>query len=756
MNSKVFKAATLGLTTKSLLLASAVSIFGATVATAQTAPAPASAGNSSTTVETVVVTAEKKSESLQNVPMSVAVVSADSLVQQNLFQLSDIATRIPGLNYFGDQQSDLAIRGITTGGGTNPTVAVTIDDVAVGSSSYAGQSLTPDLDPAILNQIEVLRGPQGTLYGANSLGGLIRYVTKDPDPNNFWGKVEADGETVDGGNDGGGLRGSMNVPVLTDQVGLLVSGFLRDDPAYIDDVYPGVDKKDSNANHAYGGRAALLIAPTSHLTINLSTLVQRKATVGTGDEYLNSNYQPQTGDLQQSSLLGNYHSYDLINSARVNYDFGFANLTSVTGYSVIKDNSVQDVTQQFQSLIPILDYYTGFTASPTDRVLINQAHSNKKVSEELRLASEGPTNLEWMIGAFYTREQTSTAQIVNAEDTAGPLNIASIVAPSTYWEAAIFANATYHFTDQFDIQVGDRFAGNKQAFSDDTSGPLDILEDGVPSYDIPTGHSHEDSDTWLISPRYHFTDDLMGYIRIASGYRPGGPNIDLPSVTNKTFQSDSVINYEAGVKGTALGGSLTYDGDVFYIDWSRIQLSETDPVSESEFFGNGSSARSFGLEGSATYRPWDGMTIDADAAYTNAELTASLPIGPSSDIYAKSGQALPFSPKFSGNLSAQQNWVLVDDWSAYAGGTLSYMSQRYGVFPESSSVTRISLPGFTQLDLRAGVEDDTWSLGLFIRNINNARGFLYGQLLNPASAAEGYEVTPIRPRTFGISVSKSF
>jgi iron complex outermembrane recepter protein len=739
---------------RALLLATAASVCGVPTAMAQSVSGVEQA--QSITLEEVVVTAQKKSQDLQDVPMSVAAMDSESLIQQNLVTLSDIATRIPGLEYFGSMQSDLAIRGITTGGGTNPTVAVTIDDVPVGSSSYAGQSLTPDLDPAVLNQLEVLRGPQGTLYGANSLGGLIKYVTKEPDTEELSGRIQVDGESVAHGNQGAAGRGSLNLPVLTDRLGLQLSGFYRDDPAYIDDVYPGINKKDFNTNHIYGGRAALLVKVADQLTIDLSYITQHESSVGTGTEYLKQDYSPQTGDLQQSSLVGTYGVDDHISSLRVNYDLDFARLTSVTGYSTLKDDSITDVTAEFGGLIPVLDAAAGFTANPSDRVLINNAHSTAKFSEELRLASQGSTQLEWLGGLFYTWEHSDTVQSPTAIDTAGPLNIAAIAAPSTYAEVAAFADLTYHFTNQFDVQVGDRFADNHQTFSDNTSGPLIILEYGKPTYDLPKGTSSENANTWLITPQYHFTPNLMSYVRVATGYRPGGPNVALPSIPEKTFGSDTVTNYELGLKGTLLDKRLTFDADAFYIDWHRIQLQETDPVSRSEFFANGSRARSTGMEGSVTFKPWEGMTVGANGAYTDAILTANLPTGPTSDIYALKGDSLPFSPRFSGNLAADQDWLLGGGWTGYVGGTLSRVGQRSGVFAENAGLPRLSLPGYTELDLRAGVLVTGWTAQLFVRNAADKRGFVSGSLLNPTSAAAGYEVNPIQPRTIGVVLSKTF
>src|ERR1700722_12040046 len=245
------------------------SVSVATALTALTAlsvvtDAWAQAADSALDLQEVVVTAQKVTQREIDVPVSVTAVEASTLVNQDLVQITDYYSRIPGLQVGGTPTgasgiSALSLRGITTGGSGNPTLAVMVDDVPFGATTYLGQPPFPDLDPAILDRVEVLRGPQGTLYGASSLGGLIKLVTKDTDVNENSAHVQECPSVVDGGNAGYSGRASVNLPLVSDHAALLLSGDYRDDPEWTNKAY----NNDPNVNQVLtrGGHAKLLIKP---------------------------------------------------------------------------------------------------------------------------------------------------------------------------------------------------------------------------------------------------------------------------------------------------------------------------------------------------------------------------------------------------------------------------------------------------------------------------------------------------------------
>jgi outer membrane receptor protein involved in Fe transport len=328
--------------------------------------------------------------------------------------------------------------------------------------------------------------------------------------------------------------------------------------------------------------------------------------------------------------------------------------------------------------------------------------------------------------------------------------------PSSYKEYAEFADVTYHATDKLDVQVGGRYAKNKQT----STMQLNIDAPVQPVFgptSVTSAPSQEGSSTWLFTPSYHVTPDLLGYFRLATGYRPGGPNTGVPNV-NKTFGSDSVVNYELGLKGYVVPRQLSVDLSVFEIDWKDIQLQDTDAVSQLTFLTNGGKARSRGIETAVRWSAWTGFTLDGNATYTDAVLTQDLPaVAGATALSGRSGDRLPFTARFTGSVSAQQNFALTDHWDAFIGATYTYVAERLSAFKTNSvaaSRPRFSLPGYSLFDLRAGADyDKHWHLDLYARNLANKFGVIAATNRN-GSAAPNAVFT--QPRTFGLTAAYDF
>ena len=282
---------------KGVLASVAVLLFNRTQAADSTGPADTSGSE----LAEVVVTAEKRAERLQDVPVPVTAINTDSLLENNLVRLEDYYTSVPGLSLtsstFG--QPSVIIRGITTGAGTltNPTVGIVVDDVPYGSSTpLGGGAIVPDIDPSDLARVEVLRGPQGTFYGASSIGGLIKFVTVDPSTEALTGRVQADGNYIHNGPDAGyGLRGSINIP-LSDTWAMRASGFFRHDPGYITDVL--TDTRGVNREEDYGGRLSALWKPSDDVSLKLGALFQDSRRYGLSGIDTGSNPE----DLSQTAI----------------------------------------------------------------------------------------------------------------------------------------------------------------------------------------------------------------------------------------------------------------------------------------------------------------------------------------------------------------------------------------------------------------------------------------------------------------------
>ncbi len=718
----------------------------------------------------IVVTAQKKSERLLDVPVSVATVSSESLVQQNLVQFRDFYNRVPGVSISGggteQRANGVAIRGVTTGGGTAATVAFTLDDTPLTSGASSAQSPLIDIDPSDLQRVEVLRGPQGTLYGASSLGGLVKYVTVAPDARNFSGRIDVGGNTVAEGGEGYSVRGAVNVPIFRDKVALRVSGFKRRDPAYLDNIRTGAERGDVNKNRVKGGRAALLITPIDALSIDLSAMRQKSnfygspqiricQSCGTGAFQGETNFTPFFGDLKLSIAPSKREVDFKLYQGRVNLDLGFADLTSVSAWNEVESASDLDQTNTFGFALSALAAPAGSTIS-----LIN-ADKTEKFSQEVRLASKSDGALEWLVGGFYTRETISVDQRLILRPAS--LEAYTSLAPAKFEEKAIFADATYHFTPQFDVQVGARYSSNDQESSAVTTSVQPIRFAFPPSSE-PLTKSSDNAFTWLVTPRYKISPDTMAYLRIATGYRPGGPNSAGLGSIPLSFKSDTVTSYEVGLKGALPGLKATYEAAVFQIDWDDIQLLTTDTTSQLTYYTNGSTARSRGAELSTRWAPVRGLALEAAGTYLDAKLTDGLnpPVG-AARIYGSKGDRLPGSAKLSGSLSAEYNWAIGETYSAYVGSSLAYVGNRYAEFsnllPIADPVAnkaygvRLKMPSYTTVDLRAGIYSDDWRFAAYIKNVGDKRGVVEATTRGATSAPQAIF---LQPRTMGVNVTRSF
>lgn len=716
--------------------------------------------------EDIVVTAQKRQERLLDVPVAITAISADTLTSQNLNRASDYFDKIPGLQMSGQRISALSLRGINTGGATGPTLAVLVDDVQFGSSTGGGATPIPDFDGSQISRIEVLRGPQGTLYGASSLGGLIKYVLREPSTKEFSGRVEIGGTHVTKGDEGWVTRGSVNVPI-SDFLAVSASGFYRDDAAYLDNANANAVKaKDVNTRKVWGMRGAALVQPTDNLKFVFSGLYQKQKAVNSdlavtsggvpicADCYAGATtpvtYDPVYGDLTLNAIDSyNTAKYQLY-SARGELDLGGALLTSMTAWSRADNILTNDVSSVFLRLFKLPFSYG--SAADDGAVTIGNADYTHKFSQELRLSGE--TRLfDWIAGGFYTVEHAGVDQSLFLYDSSGSLYDTPYAAkgPSSYREYAAFGDLTFHVTDKFDVQVGGRYAQNRQ-----TSAIVSEITDLASPLFGPSSTTIEKSKdhafTWLVSPSYHITRDMMVYARVASGYRPGGPNVESSVVAS--YGPDRVINYEAGFKGNVVPGLLSIDTALFQIDWKNIQLQGT-AASQITFVSNGGKARSRGWEFAATLTPWKGMSVTGNFALTDAKITQDLTYLGEGSLVGSAGDKLPYTAKFTTSISADQKLPVNDHVTATFGATFTHVGDRPGAFLSDLAVrSRLEIPGYSTLDLRTGVEfDQGWSLNFYVRNFFDTRGIMVAQDRNGSSVPTALY---IMPRNFGLTLARSF
>jgi iron complex outermembrane receptor protein len=726
----------------------------------------------------VSVTVQKRTESLLEVPASVTVLTSDTLEEQRVQDLVDLVPLVPGLVVTRDTpgQSRVTLRGINTGGVAS-TVGVYIGDVPFGSSTGLanGAILAGDFDTFDIAQVEVLRGPQGTLYGASSMGGVLKYVPNLPTTEGLDVRVLGSLEGYEDGGQGYSLKGMINLP-LGDHWAVRASGFFRSDDGFIDSIgnnpvpsltAPGVNiiagtilEDDINSYDTSGGRFALMFEPSDTFSLLLVAQTQEINSNATNQidadpttleplyGLVQSRYYPQPVDT----------TYDVF-SATLDWDLGFANLVSVTGYSTFEQNLDLDLTiataltggPDLASLVTAL-----FGNDVTDPLSVEQLQttSTDKFNQEFRLVSPDDQTFEWLVGAFYTDEDSQILQDILAieADTGAdaasvpPLAVAAI--DSTYEEYALFGNATWHVTDRFNLSFGARQSWNDQKASQVLDG---ILVGGLTAYDDVT--SSESPFTWSVSPLYNLNKNSSIYARIATGFRPGGPNVLPPGVpedTPKTFASDTLTSYEAGWKTGSSDGTFALDLSVFYLDWQDIQLYVN--VEGVGFNGNGGTAVSKGAELTASVIPTDGLMFSLNGAYTDAYLTVDTdPV-----VGGLDGDPLPYIPDWTFGVLADYQWTVKGNSTLYVGGGVFYTGDRtYGFEDRTADGSLVKLDSYVTADLRAGAYLGRWSFELYGKNLTNEMGII---TVGTAGALPdgAYGISIIRPRTIGATVGVRF
>jgi outer membrane receptor protein involved in Fe transport len=681
-------------------------------------------------------------------------------------------------------------------GAVGSTVTTYIDDTPFGSSNALadGFGFTGDFDTWDLQRVEVLRGPQGTLYGAGSEGGLLKYVTNPPDPTKFAAAVRAGGEDVAHGESAGSGKGMINLP-LGDRAAFRLSGYYSTIPGYIDD--PSLGEKDVNHGYRAGLRAALLFNLTDDLSIRLNALGQDLHTNGSPNTDVvgatnliiapPNQLQPQNGDFNQQRFINQPNTYKYrIYSGTLNWNVGWGTFTSITSYGTSDSNGLGDATSNAAapgagpgtgtfgnvatSLLPLVPPPPPAGATKTAGLAETQAINIKKWTQEFRLASRAGQTLEWQVGGFYTHESSTIDQTLPAfyiptqvyvplpQALGGP-SFENASLDALYKEWAAFAQVTYHFSPQWDLALGGRWSENKQSANEAVTGVLPTLS-GTPQQ-LTSGDSSDTDFTYSIAPRWHVSSDTMVYGRIATGYRPGGPNdlpFNAPPSVPRTYQADRTTNYELGVRSDLLDKRLSVDVAAFLVDWKDIQLFEYVQVPGTPGFGinaNGGTARSKGFEWTLGLTPVTGLTFTLAGAYIDAYLTSA-----ATDEGGNEGDRLPYVPKLSYSLDGAYTWRAFSDYNGFAGATWNYSGSRFNAFGATQTATgftanpRPELPSYNTVNLRAGLENGRWTFELYCRNVGDTRGIAY--YINSTTPNYGGAVNYVLPRTVGALVTARF
>jgi outer membrane receptor protein involved in Fe transport len=480
----------------------------ATGAFAQSLPAPSSAppaaSRASADVEEVIVTATRRNERLQDVPAQVSAVSGDVLQSLQARSLADFAALTPGVSFLSPTPSTdlIVVRGITTGEAQlNSAVGLYLDDVPIGSSTPFGSgSQAINLDTFDLNRVEVLNGPQGTLFGANALGGTVRYLSNAPQIDEFDGRIEGEvGDTDHGGIDDA-LRAFVNVPI-DDQFALRLEGVDQNDSGWVDDPTHG--RKNEGDSRTLQGRATLLYQATPDLSFTLNGYSDRITSNGLAAAFRDpTTHKPVGGNYDQSfaSAQPSQEQLELVDGV-IDWNLHWAKLTSISAYQDLKTDEVADLAVAYSAILGSI-----FGPVGDEPYTLNVGSRTKRFTQEARLASDSNDVFEWVAGAFYSNERTFQSDtIVNNADPNGlllGLPIGHFGLPSTAREFALFGNATVYFSPTLDFTAGLRTSWDNQVFTSFGTGL--IVNPFAPFTPITnTGKSNETTTTYDFNLRYH-------------------------------------------------------------------------------------------------------------------------------------------------------------------------------------------------------------------------------------------------------------
>ena len=779
-------------------------------------------------LQEVVVTAQKRVQNLQDVPFSVSATSQAQIVNSGAEDLVELARNVAGLSIadLGPGQSQMAIRGISSGQvirdqpGVKEQVGVYLDESPISIALF-----TPDLELFDLERFEVLRGPQGTLFGAGSEAGTVRYITRQPQIGKFEAITDGSFEDVAHGDLGGSARAALNVP-LGDTAAARLVVYYHHLPGFIDAIQPGGGlKKDVNDGDRTGARLSLLFRPTDALSITPRFVYQNLTTNGFPrvDVY-NILANPYTavapvtiGNLQQytqqrEGLLDQFALGDL----KIEYNFGPASLTSITSYTHRNVRVLRDASQLTGSVTfdilgnadPNIQQDARIDSPLYDRTALNA------LSEEVRIASNNNTTVQWLAGGFFQHIGRHYGQ-----DLPTPGYDAVIGLPSSAFNAppdtpffsdlryrlkqyAAFGEATWNITQQWAITGGLRyykfdedkdllFAG---LFADETFVPN--TNPKVPGY-VPASTSSSGTSPRVILS-FKATDDVQFNAQASRGFRLGGINdpINLPlcSATDKAvfgnqpnWQDEKTWNYEVGAKTQWWDKRVTFNIAAFYADIKNLQATTTAGTCSSRVVFNVPTARSVGTEAELFARPNSNWDFGVSATYIDAKLTSSvvstLPGGSQVVVGGLAdGNRLPTAPKVQAAASVGYTLPVMADKDFFANLTVQYVGSSFSQFENEEpgfgqiggtgdpnaarlipfggpySVSQINfnaeLPSYTLANFRLGIKTAHWQAAAYVNNLTDKNVPLALDYERGRSARVGYLIN--QPRTIGIYGGYSF
>ena len=722
-------------------------------------------------LEEIVVTATKSgAASLQKVPIAIQAISGETLNARGADNFAKFAGSVPSLQFddLGPGDKKYIIRGVTSTGAS--TVGVYYDEAVISASNANdGGGRNADIRLYDLERIEVLKGPQGTLYGASSMSGTIRYITNKPRFNVFEGNVTTEIGATEKGGLNYNLHGTVNVPIVKDVLALRVTGWLDHESGFIDQTRLATGRvKNVNDERVTGGRALLRFRPSDAFTLTASATTQKLKSHGSSrytppgtTSFGTTGYPSIPGgdlintDLTRSPLTDKLSIYSLTGE----YSAPFGTITATTNwYGRRFDYNFDSSAILFSFGVPI----PGITKEPQYR---------RVWSNELRYASHFDGPLNFVIGGFLQREKSNfEVQVIRSTPdgvAAGPFSrlnsddALSTPNGNTFFgrtdnqkvsQEALFGEVTFKFTNKLTGLVGARYFRSRQTAAQETTHPFGGFSSS------PVGVLYNSSKnskvTYKFNVAYQAQPDLLLYATAAQGFRTGGVNAaDLPFTSNipRGYTPDTLWNYEAGAKTQFFDHRLRLNVAAYAIRWTNTQVRSVDATGAFPFTTNAGRVNIDGAEAELYASVAKGVEVDLGASYQRARLRDNQPFIPGNPNLGRAGDTLPNVPKLQANASVSYRFPLAGEFEGILRADANYRGRTKTQFNPSSPFN-VPLDEYVAVNLRASATSGTWSTSLFVNNLFNARA----QIDAISSSQDPLALLTIRPRSYGLSVTRKF
>jgi outer membrane receptor protein involved in Fe transport len=721
-------------------------------------------------IEEIIVTATKRQERLQDIPISIAVVGNQDIERRGVIGMEDYLRAIPSVNQvdLGTNKNGIVIRGVSTSPEGDATVGVYFDETPITGglgTSFAG----PDVRPVDIERIEVLRGPQGTAYGSSSMGGALRIIPAKPDLEEFGGKLAASYSETEGlGSDNSMVQGILNVPIVADHFALRVVGYRYDDSGFyrniagvdptfmaqaqsagLGDFVRGYTQDDVGHMVSTGGRLAALWKATDKLTLSMNFWTQTIEQDGQPATTINLFDQTRMPVAPQARIRGEVgeaidNSIDLANLV-VNYDFDWAELT--TAVSAIDGESKG---ASFVSLPSV----PSTTINPSEF---------QSLTAESRLASKLSGPFQFLGGLYYEAIDTKVFQTGDwpGDPSTNPARTDPTFvfnAERDYEQYAVFGEASFDVTKSLTATLGGRYYHYDRDESTLTEGGFVRVPYGTGAPAVLKGG--DSGTTFKANLDYKFSDDAMMYVSWAQGFRLGRPqnvttlrgacdrdvngiidntNISLNSI--EMIDADTLDSYEIGGKFSLLDHRLYVDAAAYYIEWQGLPVAQIATGCQLAYVANAGEATSTGVEAQASFYATESLRFDLGGSYTHAELSDDV-----LTLNAKAGARLPGSPEVSANLAAQYDFTIAN-LGSFVRVDSFYNGEFYGNLQETPD---FRVGDYIKVDARAGVSINSLSLEIFVKNVTNEDALTW------RSTVYRGNMYRMRPRTIGLQIGYSF